>query len=97
MSTQNDDWFNGKGQQIASMVLGIVSLVFMFVWGFGIFFGIPGLILGIMGSNMANEVGAPTGMSKTGVICSIIGMAGSIIFWISCAACVGAAYTDIWW
>lgn len=76
-----------KGMAIASMVLGIVSIVCC--WQMYICFacGIVGLVLGIM-FNKKN--GSSIGMSKAGIICSIIGMALDILLIIIGVAILGA-------
>lgn len=59
----------GKGLAIASMVLGILSIVLSCTW-FGLIAGIVGLILAIV----YNKGNGTCGMSKAGLICSIIGI-----------------------
>ncbi len=59
----------GKGLAIASMVLGIVSIVLSCTW-IGVIAGIVGLVLAIV-YNKNNE---KCGMSQAGLICSIIGI-----------------------
>ena len=73
---------------IASLVLGIVSIVvavfgFSFQW-VGILLGIVGIILGVLGKKDP----AQAGLAKAGMICSIIGVALSLLIYIACAACV---------
>jgi hypothetical protein len=82
----------GKGMSIASMVLGICGLVIPF---FGTATAIVGLILGIIGKKKSQEVGAPYGMATAGIVCSIIGLACSILVIVLCSGilCAGAAYS----
>ena len=73
---------------VASLVLGIVSIVFSFI-GLGIFGlipGIVGIILGIIAKKKA-----PSGMATAGLVCSIIGVALTLLMLIACAACFGNA------
>jgi len=70
------------------MVLGIVTLVVgSYLW-FGFVTAIIGLILGVSGRKKAREVGAPTGTATAGIVMCIIGLVLSIIFTISCIACL---------
>lgn len=77
---------------IASLVLGIVSLV-LCVFGFGFPLGtilsIVGIILGILAKKQLTQNGQPVGMATAGFVLSIIALVLSLIFFIACAACVG--------
>lgn len=63
----------GRGLGIASMVLGIVDLVLLFVWFISWFISIPcgilGLIFGIMAAKKASDAGLHNGMATAGIIC----------------------------
>ena len=72
---------------IAAMVLGICSLVIPYA---GIAVAIVGLVLGVLGQKKAQEVGAPVGMAKAGIIMSIIAIAWAILLTILCATCLGS-------
>jgi hypothetical protein len=85
--SQNDP---GKGLNIASMVLGIISLVLLWAWGIGIIPAIVGLVLGIVGKGKSREVGAPTGMATAGIVCSIVALSINIAATIICVGCIGA-------
>ena len=74
----------GRGLAIASMVLGIICLVFIF---FGVFAWI-GSILGIIGL-ILGAVAKSKGY-VAGLVMCIIGTALTLITWIACAACVGS-------
>ena len=72
---------------VASLVLGIVALVFSFI-GLGwlsVIIGIVGIILGALGRKDESK----KGMATAGVVMSIIAVALGVITWIACAACVG--------
>lgn len=74
---------------VASMVLGIVSIVFSFIGGLnfvGLVVGIVGLVLGILAKKKA-----PSGMATAGIVCSIIGIVLTALVLIACAACFGTA------
>lgn len=66
-----------NGLAIASMILGIVSIVFGLCYGVGIVFGIISLVFAII-SKKASE-GKFSGMALAGLICSIIGIVISIV------------------
>ncbi len=73
---------------VASLVLGIISLVFSFTgaagW-IGLIFGIIGIILGAHAKK-----NAPSGMATAGLVCSIIGTCICGIAFLACVACIGA-------
>lgn len=62
----------GKGLGIASMVLGIVSLVLFCLWYMAIPCGVVGVILGAISATKAKEAGMTNGMASAGLICSCI-------------------------
>lgn len=81
----------GRGLAIASMVLGIICLVFIF---FGVFAWI-GSILGIIGlilGAVAKSKGYVGSAASAGLVMCIIGTAVTLITWIACAACIGSLY-----
>lgn len=73
---------------VASLVLGIISLVWSLFAGTWIsaLIGIVGIILGAIARKQA-----PSGIATAGLVLSIIGTILSLIFWIACLACAGAA------
>lgn len=78
---------------IASLVLGIVSLVFAVLIP-GLQFlapivGIIGIILGVVSRNNLKEANQPTGMATAGMVMSIIGTILGILMYLLCVACVG--------
>ena len=62
------------GPAIASMVLGIVSIVF---WYFGIVTGVIGLVLGVTSLKKVQPRGTKRGrgMAIAGIVCSIVALA----------------------
>ena len=79
----------GKGAAIASLVCGIVSIVF---WWFGVT-AIVSVILGIVGLVLAansKKAGFHGGLQTAGFVLSIIGLVLGAIIFVSCVACAGA-------
>jgi len=77
-----------NGKAVASMVLGIISVIFIFTGSFsliGIVLAIIGLILGISAKKES-----PSGMATAGIVLSIIGLALCAISFLACVACIGA-------
>lgn len=78
-----------KGKQIASLVCGILSLI----WAWASYGAIAGIALGIVAvvlSSGVKNAGAENGMSKAGFICGLIGTilsAVMLVVWIACAGC----------
>ena len=80
----------GKNKAIASLVLGIISVV---LWFFG-YSSILSVVLGIIGMVMASkskEEGYDENIRTAGFILSVIGIIGGAIFFVACVACVGMA------
>lgn len=78
-----------EGKAIASLVLGIISLVFIFFGTFafiGMILAIIGLILGIS----AKKENPEDGKAKAGVVLCIIGLALCTVSLIACALCIGS-------
>ena len=73
---------------VASLVLGIVSIVFATIIPglqmVGTITGVVGIILGAL----ARKVPEQKKMATGGLVCSIIGLILSVIFLVACAACV---------
>ena len=75
-----------NGKAVASLVLGIVSLVCIF-FGYGallgIVLGVVGIILGVMARKEA-----PSGMATAGLVLSIIAIVLCVIT-LACIICAG--------
>ena len=74
------------GKATASLVLGIVSLVFIFFGTFafiGMILAIIGLVLGIS----AKKENPEDGKAKAGIVLCIIGLALCTLSLLACAAC----------
>lgn len=77
-----------NGLAVASLVLGIVAIVFSFIGlsiPFGLIIGIVGIVLGVMAKKKN-----PSGMATAGLVLSIIGTILCAIIFIACASCIGA-------
>ncbi|MCR4963045.1 MAG: hypothetical protein K6B40_04110 [Firmicutes bacterium] len=85
----NDNSSNGLA--VASLVLGIISLVCAFLgWGaiLGLATGIAGTVLGAKARKISQ-----TGMATAGFVCSLIGLicsAAALLCVIACAGTLGA-------
>jgi hypothetical protein len=69
-----------NGLAIAALVLGILSVVLLWmVWG-GIVLGVLGIVFGAIGLSRA-KAGAPNkGPATAGLILGIVGLVGSVLF-----------------
>ena len=81
---------------VASLVLGIVSIVFSVFTGgalgwLGAIIGLVGIILGAM----AKKDPEKKGMATAGLVCSIIGLVLGLILYVACVACIGAAASGL--
>ena len=81
----------GKGEAVASMVLGIVGLVFLLttLWYVSLIIGIIGLILAIV----SKSKGFSGGINTAGLVMNIITLILSGIVFLACTACVAALGT----
>lgn len=77
------------GKAVVSLILGILSISTSCSYGFGLIFGIPGLILAMLSrkSTQQQPYGTPNsgnnaGLATAGMICSIIGTVLSAIMLI---------------
>ena len=76
---------------VASLVLGILSLVFCWLPVLSWLLGLIGLILGAVGIGVNKKKGKPIGCAIAGLVMSIIGVVGATIIWILFAAAIAAA------
>lgn len=83
----NEEVEKTPGSSIASLVLGVISLLCAW-FGYGalisIITGIIGIILGIKGNKIQQ-----TGVGTAGIVLSIIGLVLSIIVFFACVLCIG--------
>ena len=102
----------GKGMCVASMVLGICSIVTPIIPFGGLILGIIGLFLGVVGKkkltmndSQARPDKSASGMATAGIVTSIIGMSLSALVWLTCIACAAIYSTTMnpfsmspfWW
>ena len=78
---------------VASLVLGIIALVIGVFFSAGLgwlgaILGIVGIILGALARKKTPE---KKGVATEGLVMSLIGLILSVILWIACLACIGAA------
>lgn len=78
----------GKGAATASLVLGIIAVVFWF-FGYSAILSIVLGIIGIVQSQNAKKAGFVGGIQSAGYILSLIGLIGGALFFVACVACVG--------
>lgn len=79
----------GKNKAVASLVLGILSIVF--IWGG--FSGFVSLILSVIGlilASSAKKDGFDEGIRTAGFVTCLIGLIGGLLALLACVACVGA-------
>lgn len=79
----------GKGKAVASLVLGIVAVVFWFFGTLSIISIICGIV-GIILSSSAKKSGFVGGICTAGLVLSIIGLVGGAVSFVACVACAGA-------
>ncbi|AWW28552.1 hypothetical protein DOZ58_09440 [Acetobacterium sp. KB-1] len=73
-----------------ALTLGIISIVSVITFiGSGLFTGAVGLIFGMIAMKERKLQGLPTGMAMAGLICSIIGMAFTVLMVFACITCIG--------
>lgn len=82
----------GKGAAVASLVLGVVSIVTWF-FGMGALIGLITGIIGLICASNAKKAGFTGGMRTAGFVCSLIGVIGSALVFVACVACVGVLGT----
>ena len=83
----------GSGMATASMVLGILSLVFWLLYIGYIIMAPLAIIFGVV----AKRQGNPSGMATAGIVMGIISIALGILFWVACGAFIWAIWDEIMW
>lgn len=86
----------GRGKAIASLALGICSIVFSSIPVLGLVLG----IIGLAAASMAGREGFVGGMRTGGFVCSLIGTIFSSIFTLVCIpVCIaaGGAWRWLYW
>lgn len=78
------------GLGIAALVLGIVSLVFCWIWFISIICGLVGLVLGIVAIAQKRKLGMPL----TGAILSLVGIILSIVLIVAVVGIFGKAVDE---
>ena len=74
---------------VASLVLGILSIVFMIIPIVGFCSGIIGTILGSLAYKNAKNSNDPVGIALGGLVTSIIGAVVGGLIYITCFSCMG--------
>lgn len=69
----------GKGLGIASMILGIASLVLFCFWYLALPCAIAGIIMGCIANSKAKAAGMKNGMAVAGIVCSAIAIGLTVI------------------
>lgn len=80
----------GKGLGVASMVLGIISLVLFCIWYIAIPCGIVAACLGGASVNKAKAVGQKNGLATAGIVCSCIALGITTLYLVIFVWIVGA-------
>ena len=87
----------GNGLAVASLVLGLVSIVFMCIWYIAVPCGILAIVFGAVGRAKANQGASGGGMAVAGLICGLVGLFLPILLVLGCLAALGiggASLTD---
>jgi hypothetical protein len=70
---------NGVG--IAALILGILSILAFWTFGFGIFLGIIAVVLGVLGRGRVKRREATNGgVATTGLVLGVLGIIGGAVF-----------------
>ena len=76
---------------IGALVLGILSLVVMWIPGVGLLaipMSIAAVALGVVSRKQLAAMGQPTGMATAGFVLGLISLILSVIFTLVCGLCV---------
>ena len=82
----------GHGMAIASMIMGILSLVLWCLCIGYVVFGPLGIIFAVV----AKKQGSTSGMATAGLVTSIISIATGILYWVVYVAIIGAVAWTPW-
>lgn len=75
-----------NGQATAALVLGIISIVLFWTFGFGIILGILAIVFGVLGRGRAREITAAgqsdgqSGRATAGLVTGVLGVVGGALF-----------------
>lgn len=72
----------GTGLSIASMVLGIISILTLCIWWLCLILGVLAVSLGAVGIYKAKLVGAKSSLGVAGLVCGCIGIGVMLILYI---------------
>ncbi|MCI6991035.1 MAG: hypothetical protein MR910_06405 [Clostridiales bacterium] len=80
----------GKSNATASLVLGIISVVFWF-FGYSSILSVILAIIGLAQASKARELGYEDPIRTAGFVLSLIGLIGGALAFVACIACVSFA------
>ena len=86
----------GGGMAVASLVLGILSLVSLFFAWLPVGFIILSSLAIIFGA-VAKKQGYVGGMATAGIVMGVISLALGLLFWIACMTICAAIATPAFW
>jgi hypothetical protein len=72
----------GIGFGVASLILGIISLILFCFWYVSVPCALIGLILAAVGKKSSSDAGMSNGLAVGGLVCSIIALGLLAFFWI---------------
>jgi len=79
----------GNGVAVASLVLGLVSVVLMCIWYVAMPCGILAIIFGVGGRKNAREGASGGGMATAGLVLGLLGLLLPIVLLLGCLAFLG--------
>lgn len=80
----------GKSNATASLVLGIIAVVFCF-FGYSAILSVILGIIGLVQASKAKELGYEDTVRTAGFILSLIGLIGGALAFVACVACISFA------